>query len=91
MLSLLWTDEAVEDLENIADYIAARNPDAAVRIKSLIEQTAERLPERPHLYRSGRVPGTREVVVHPNYLLVYRVLADGIEVTAVLHARQNYP
>jgi toxin ParE1/3/4 len=36
------------------------------------------------------VPGTREAVVHPNYILVYRV-GECIEVLAVLHARQQYP
>lgn len=36
-------------------------------------------------------PGTRELVAHPNYLVVYQVGADAIEVVAVVHARQQYP
>lgn len=47
--------------------------------------------EHPYLFPSGRVPGTREIVAHPNYIVVYRVAADRIEVLTVLHARQNYP
>jgi plasmid stabilization system protein ParE len=43
------------------------------------------------LFRSGREPGTREVVAHPNYILVYRVMDDWIEVVNVIHARQRYP
>lgn len=31
------------------------------------------------------------VVAHPNYVLVYRVAVDCIEVVSVLHARQQYP
>ncbi|MDN3521933.1 type II toxin-antitoxin system RelE/ParE family toxin [Halomonas ramblicola] len=30
-------------------------------------------------------------MAHPNYLLVYRVAADRVEVVAVLHTRQEYP
>jgi toxin ParE1/3/4 len=89
-LALLWSDEATVDLLEILDYIAARNPAAAERIDALIQQSAERLPDHPYVHRPGRVPGTREAVVHPNYILVYRV-GDAIEILAVLHARQQYP
>jgi plasmid stabilization system protein ParE len=48
------------------------------------------LPDHPFIHRPGRVTGTREAVVHPNYILIYRV-AEQIEILAVLHARQQYP
>jgi len=48
------------------------------------------LPENTHLYRFGRMPGTREIVVRPNYLVIYRV-TDQIDILAVLHARQKFP
>ena len=38
----------------------------------------------------GRVLNTREIIVHPNYLVIYR-LTDRIEILSVLHARQQYP
>ena len=91
MLRLVWGAEALADLEKIVGYIADRNPDAAERLQDAIEHTAERLPNHPYLYRSGRVPGTREAVVHPNYILVYRVGSDAIDILAVVHARQQYP
>jgi len=43
------------------------------------------------MYRPGRVEGTREAIVHPNYILIYRVTVDAVEITAVVHARQEYP
>ena len=52
---------------------------------------AERLTDYPYLYREGRVPGTRDALLHPNYLLVYRVTADSVEILRVLHTRQQYP
>jgi plasmid stabilization system protein ParE len=50
-----------------------------------------RARQRPALYRAGRVKGTRELVVRPNYVLVYRVLPDAVEVLRVLHATQQWP
>lgn len=85
-----WTDEALADLEEIAAYISDRNTFAALRLQEMMERTAEQLPSHPYMYRPGRVPGTREAVVHPNYLLVYAV-GEVIEILAVLHARQQYP
>lgn len=85
-----WTDEALADLEEIAAYISDRNTFAALSVQELVQQTAERLPAHPYMYRPGRIPGTREAVVHPNYVLVYRV-GEVIEILAILHARQQYP
>lgn len=33
--------------------------------------------QRPTLYKTGRVRGTREIVVRPNYVMVYRIEEDG--------------
>ena len=30
------------------------------------------------IYREGRVSGTREIVVHPNYVLIYRIGVDAV-------------
>ncbi len=89
-LPLVWTDDATRDLLEILDYIAPRNFAASERLKATIRHAAEALPDHPYIYRPGRAAGTREAVVHPNYILVYRV-ADAIEILAVLHARQQYP
>ncbi len=86
----VWRAEARDDLVAIITYIADRNLPAAERLRAAIEHAAEQLPAHPYIHRSGRVAGTREAVVHPNYIIVYRV-AEAIEILAVLHARQQYP
>jgi addiction module RelE/StbE family toxin len=91
MLPLIWAPEARDDLFAILDYIADRNPTAAARLHAAIEYTVDQLPAHPFVYRSGRVAGTREAVVHPNYIIVYQVGAASIDILAVLHARQRYP
>lgn len=91
MLSLVWTEAALDDLDAIMTFIGEENLAAAERLQSAIEACAERLPECPFMYRTGRVPGTREAVVHPNYLLIYEVHIDTVEVMRVVHSRQEYP
>jgi addiction module RelE/StbE family toxin len=86
-----WTDEATTDLVDIIDYIEQRNEIAAHRLHAAIVQSAENLPLMPYLFRPGRVSGTREHVVHPNYIVVYQVGAEVIDILRVLHSRQQYP
>ncbi|MFZ2998260.1 type II toxin-antitoxin system RelE/ParE family toxin [Sphingobium sp.] len=90
MLPLIWHPEALDDLERIVDFIVARNPSAAERTGIAIRHSADRLPDHPYMHRIGRVPGTREAVVTPNYIIVYRV-TQIIEILAVKHTRQQYP
>lgn len=85
-----WRPEAVADLWEILEYIDERNSQAAEELYSEIERATTALPEHPYLYRLGRVLNTREIIVHPNYLVIYR-LTDRIEILSVLHARQQYP
>lgn len=91
MLPIFWRESARGDLREIVRYIAEESPQAARRMKSVIEDAILPAAEHPYLFRPGRVPGTREIVAHPNYIVVYRVAAERIEVTSVLHARQEYP
>ena len=91
MLPVVWSAKARADLRHLLDYIGDRNLPAADRLQDMIEHTADQIPLHPFMYRRGRVPGTREAVVHPNYILIYRVGDDRIDIVAVLHARQNYP
>jgi len=88
---LEWRQTALADLLAIIDYISDDNPDAAQRLKDDIEAKAAKLPEHPKLYRSGRVPGTREMVVRTNYVVVYIEDARAVTILRVLHAAQQWP
>lgn len=91
MLPVVWRKSARAGLLEIIRYIANEDPQAARQLKERLESAVLPLSEHPYLYRPGRVPGTREIVVHPNYLVIYRIAAEHIEVVSVLHARQEYP
>jgi addiction module RelE/StbE family toxin len=91
MLPLVWLEEALDDLESIIAFIEVQNPSAAERIGQAIRHAAAQLPQHPYMHRTGRVAGTREALVTPNYLIIYRVALDVIEILAVKHTRQQYP
>ena len=92
MLPIFWLESADSDLDEITDYIGQYDIGAAERMWHLLRSSVLPLSEHPYLYRqSDRVPGLREVVAHPNYIVLYRVAADRIEVVNVVHARRQFP
>lgn len=72
-MRVIWTPEAQRDRADIWDYIAADNPSAAVRMDELFSDAAARLAVHPVLGREGRVPGTRELIPHESYCLIYEI------------------
>lgn len=87
----LWKPVAIADLQRIIQYIAQENPIAAVEMGDMLIQKAEKLDPNPMLGRVGLTKGTRELVVHPNYILIYRVIAKVPEVLRVKHAARQWP
>ncbi|WP_104494203.1 type II toxin-antitoxin system RelE/ParE family toxin [Paracoccus denitrificans] len=86
-----WRQAAREDLRLIFEYIADDNPTAALALLDEIETKVGNLPDRPRAYRPGRVAGTREMVVRPNYLVVYAEVGETLVILRVLHAAQMWP
>jgi addiction module RelE/StbE family toxin len=90
-MALFWTPEATRDRGDIYDYIEADNPAAAMALDELFRDQAARLVGHPELGRPGRMAGTRELVAHPNYLLIYAVAGGQVRVLRVLHAARRWP
>lgn len=84
---------ALTDRDTIMTYIVQDNPVAAIELDDEFETKAEQARQRPTLYRPGRIRGTREIVVRPNYVMVYRIEDEGqtVAVLRVLHAAQQWP
>jgi len=87
-----WTLPAANQLQEIFDYIAAENPAAAGRTVRRIRTSIHQTARMPNAGRTGRVAGTREVVVPgTSYLVAYRILKSTIHVLAILHGAQEWP
>lgn len=81
---------ALADIDEIAGYVAAQDPQAAARLIARIKERAISLAERPGLGRPREelAPKLRSVAI-ASYALFYRPLDDGIEVARVLHGRRD--
>ena len=88
---IVWSPLAREQVRELVAYIADYDATAAGNLRRRLEEVVQPLAEHPYMFRPGRVPGTREIVAHANYLIVYRVLSDEIDITSVVHARREYP
>lgn len=86
----LWKPAAIADRKNIIAYIAQDNPRAAIEVGDMLISKAAQLDQFPTLGRVGRVKGTRELVTHPNYVMVYEVSDDLIAILRVLHTSQEW-
>lgn len=89
---MIWSDQAITDLETLRSYIAKDKPDAAKSVVVRILELAESLIDQPGLGRPGRVLGTRELIV-PNtpYIIPYRERKNRIEIIRVLHGSMRWP
>ncbi|SJM63630.1 Death on curing protein, Doc toxin [Brevundimonas diminuta 3F5N] len=90
-MRLIWTRLANIDRKDIREYIAEANPNAALALDELLSEKAARLADNPGLGRGGRVTGTRELVAHRNYVMVYDVADDQVRILRVLHAARQWP
>ncbi|MGK2913002.1 MAG: type II toxin-antitoxin system RelE/ParE family toxin [Porticoccaceae bacterium] len=67
------------------------NPAAAVALDELLSEKAARLVNHPGMGRPGRVAGTRELVAHQNYIMIYDTADDRVRVLRVLPAAREWP
>lgn len=90
-MRVLWTLSAEQDRADIVDFIAQDNPLAAIRMDEVFAAAAGRLAEQPLMGRPGQIPGTRELIPHDSYRLVYEVQTDTVWILALVHTARLWP
>ena len=90
-MNVRWTTASVADRQAIFDYIAQDNPLAAIGMDELFERAAQRLCEHPKLGKVGKLPGTRELIPHESYRLIYELSLDTVWVLALVHTARQWP
>jgi len=88
---IIWTEPALSDLNEIAEYIALDNFDAAARLVKEVFSAAERLEKHP---KSGRIPPElekkaryREIIIGPCRVF-YRLDSDKVYILYVMRGEQ---
>ncbi len=89
-----FTPRALDDLDDIWDYIAKDSVDAANRVESAIFSACDSLTKHPSLgsRRSEITPlPVRFWVVtrYPNFIVVYRPETKPLQIVAVLHGKRD--
>lgn len=67
------------------------NPLAAVWLDSLFNKAASRPDEFPMMGRQGKIAGTRELIPHENYRLVYDVTGETAWILALVSTARLWP
>ena len=88
-LRITWTTLALQMLASAGQFIAKDNPKAATSLLKQIKTSVKLLQTHPFMGRRAEFEGIRELVVHPNYIVSYRVNADTVQILQVWHVAQN--
>ncbi len=90
-MKIYWTLPAEQDRTGIIDFIGQDNPLAAIRMDELFSSSSLRLADHPLLGRTGLIPGTRELIPHENFRMVYEVRGDTVWILALVHTSRMWP
>lgn len=91
-MRVVWLRTAQRTLAAQMEWVAERDPWAAIDMGDAVMAAVGRLGDFPAMARPGRVPGTRElVVVGTPYVVVYRIEASAALILRVLHGAQRWP
>ena len=84
---IIWSEDAIEDINEIAEYIARDSINYAVAVATKIFQSPVKLQSNPLIGRE--VPeftdaNLRELFVY-SYRVIYRIENYSIQIVAVIH------
>ncbi len=97
-LPVFFTALAEEDLDQIEDYIAARDPAAAARVRAAIVQQSIQLGKMPEKGMTLKDPRDAEevgvrlwpVLRYRSCVVFYKIEPERIRVLRILHAAQDW-
>ncbi len=89
-MTVIWTREALEKLNEIEEFIGTDNPERAETFINYLIERGESISQNPKIGRT--VPGIlnpeiREIIVK-KYRIIYRIKKDKIEILTVFEGHR---
>jgi toxin ParE1/3/4 len=91
MAEIIWTEPAISELDEIADYIALDNPQAARELVQRVFDHVAQLADHPESgSRPPELRGSRyRQIVEPPCRIFYRVDGDSVVILYIMRSEQT--
>lgn len=93
MAELRWADLALDDIDQICEFIAEDNPVQAAKLAARFDEMADQvlaLPKMGRIVPEYQRPELRERI-HGRYRMLYRLNPDYIEIVRIFHSARQLP
>ena len=87
-LELRWTNRAIGRLDAIAAYIAKDSPTRAKTFTQELRKKVDVLKSQ-QIGTAWKIFGTRQYVLHPNYIAIYKVKGNEVQILTILHSAKE--
>ena len=91
-MKLLWTNEAINRLSEIEEYISRDNAERAIDFVSNLIEHANILLENPQIGRIVPELSNEQIreITYKNYRIVYRVKSEQLEILTVFESHRLF-
>jgi len=92
-VKVVWTEQALERLQEIEDFISSDSPDRAARFVAKLLERGDKLTAFPVVGRQVPELGSNAIreVLEGNYRIVYRLTPERIEILTVFEGHHLLP
>ena len=89
-MKLAFSRAAVSDLVRLREFIAVRNPTAAVRVATRLRTAISRLTDSPQIGRPVEdLPGEIRELIFGKYVVRYQVRQTTVYILGIWHGRED--
>lgn len=89
-MNTLISNRATYRIKSVVDYIKRDSMKQGELFENFIFEKIKMISLNPHIGKEYPEPKTRELVIHKNYSIIYKIEGDTIIVTYLKHNKMTY-